>query len=42
MEIFYNPSSWEVEAGGVGIQGHPGLYIEFETSLGYVRNLSQK
>lgn len=26
-----------VEAGGLGVQGHPWLQSEFEGSLGYVR-----
>lgn len=29
----YNPSIWEVGAGGLKIQGHPWLPRELETSL---------
>lgn len=29
----YDPSIWEVEAGGSEVQGHPQLYREFEASL---------
>lgn len=29
----YNPSTWEMGAGGLGIQGHPWLHTELETSL---------
>jgi hypothetical protein len=31
-----NSSSWETKAGGSRVQNQPGLYSEFETSLGYV------
>ena len=32
-----HPSTWEMEAGGSGVQGHPWLHSEFEASLGYMR-----
>jgi hypothetical protein len=32
-----NPSTWEAENGGYGVQGHPGLHSEFEGSLGYIK-----
>lgn len=32
-----DPSTGEVEAGGVGVQGHPWLLREFLVSLGYMR-----
>lgn len=28
----YNPSSYEVEAGGLEVQGHPQLHREFEAT----------
>lgn len=28
-----NPSTWVVEAGGLGVQSYPQLYIEFEPRL---------
>jgi hypothetical protein len=31
-----NTSTWEAEAGGSQIQGHPSLHSEFEASLGYI------
>lgn len=37
-----NPNSWEMEVGGLGVHGHPWLYIWFEISLGYINPLSQK
>lgn len=30
-------STWEVGAEGSGVQGHPGIFIKFEASLGYGR-----
>jgi hypothetical protein len=30
-----NPSTWEVEAGGSGVQGHPQQYSELTSRLGY-------
>ena len=30
----WNPSSWEMEAGGFKVQGHPQLQSEFKASLG--------
>lgn len=41
VEISYNPSTCEVETGRLGIQGYSWLYVEFETSLGDVRQMSQ-
>lgn len=32
-----NPNTWEVEAEVSEVQGHPGLVIDFEASLGYPR-----
>lgn len=32
-----NLSTWEVEAGGSEVYGHPQLYSKFEASLGYMR-----
>lgn len=32
-----NPSALEVQAGGLEVQGHSWLYIQFEASLGYTR-----
>lgn len=34
----YNPSSWEVEAGGAGDQGCPWLLNKFKDSLGHNNN----
>lgn len=34
--LTYTLSSWKVEAGGCGLQGHPQLPCEFEASLGYL------
>ena len=31
-----DPSSWEVEAGELGVQDHPQLQSKFEACLGYV------
>lgn len=31
-----NPSIWEVESGGSGVQGYPQLHCEFTASLGYM------
>lgn len=38
-----NPSAWEVEAGGSGIQGHPHVlsYI-VQVELGLLKTLCQK
>lgn len=33
----YNPSTLEVEAGGLESQGYPWLHRKFECSLGYMR-----
>jgi len=30
-------STWEAEAEGSGVQGHPQLHAEFKTSPGYMR-----
>lgn len=29
--------TWEVEAGGLGVQGYPWLCSNFAASLGYIR-----
>lgn len=34
-EHTYNPSHWEVETEGSGVQGHPLLYTGLEAGLGY-------
>lgn len=31
----YNPQTWEVKAGRLGIQGQPQLHGDFEASLGF-------
>lgn len=31
-------STWEVEAGGSGVQGYPWLQGKFKVSLGYLRD----
>lgn len=31
----YNPQTWEVKAGRLGIQGQPQLPEDFEASLGF-------
>lgn len=33
----FDPSTWEVDAGGERAQGHPRLQSEFKASLGYVK-----
>lgn len=33
----YNPTTWWVNTGGSGVQGHCWLFIKFEASLDYVR-----
>lgn len=38
---FYNPYTWEVEAGRLEIQGHLWLHVEYGTSLEH-RNRSQQ
>ena len=30
-------STWDVEAGGLGVLGHPWLHIEFVASMSYRR-----
>ena len=37
MGQIYNPNTWEVEEEESQVQGHLGLLIEFEASLGYLR-----
>jgi hypothetical protein len=32
-----NPSTWQVEAGGLGVQGHSWLHTKLETNLDYMR-----
>lgn len=31
----YDASTWEVEAGGSAVYGHPWVQTEFKSSLGY-------
>ena len=33
----FDPGTWEVDAGGARVQGHPWLQSEFKASLGYGR-----
>jgi hypothetical protein len=37
-----NPSAWEVETRGSGVQSHPPLFIKVETSLGNMRPCFKK
>lgn len=37
----YYPSTWEVEAKGWGVQGHPQIHSKFETSLRFVSKTSK-
>lgn len=37
-----NLSTWEAEAGGSGVRGHPWPHSDFEASLGHIETLSQK
>lgn len=37
-----NPSTWEAEARESEVQGHPWLYKEYESSLGYLRPCQRK
>lgn len=32
----HNPSTWEVEKGGLKVQGRPWAFTQFESSLGYL------
>lgn len=32
------PSTWEMEAGEPGVQGHPWLHSELKASLGFIRS----
>ena len=32
-----NPTTWQVEAGGSEVQGHPQLHSKFKASLGYMK-----
>ena len=41
MHIF-NPSIWEVEARGSGVQGQPLILCEFEANLNYMRTYLKK
>jgi hypothetical protein len=34
-----NPRTLGAERGGSKLQGHPGLHIDFDTSLGYMRSV---
>ena len=36
-----NPSPWEIEAGGSGVQGHRPLHNEFSVQPGIHETLSQ-
>jgi hypothetical protein len=31
--VAQNSSTWEIKAGGLRIEGHPGLHKEFQVSL---------
>lgn len=42
MTHTYNPSIWEVYAGGSEIQGHLWLHSEFEASPGYMKSCIKK
>lgn len=33
----YNPSTWEAEAGALGVPGQSLLHSKFEDSLGYMK-----
>lgn len=37
-----NTNSWEVEARGEEVQGHPGPYTKFKASLDYLRLCKNK
>ena len=37
-----NSSTWEVEARGSGVQGHPQIHSEFEASMNYLVTLFQE
>lgn len=37
-----DPSTWETEARGSGVQGHPLLQGEIEAGLDYVRHLTNE
>jgi hypothetical protein len=37
-----NPSTHEIEAGGLRVQSQPGLISEFQISLGYIARLYLK
>ena len=40
---FYNPSTWEAEAGGVlWVLGQPGLHSKFQFNRDYIVRLSQR
>lgn len=38
----YKSTTWEAEAEGWGVQGHPWLYSRLKVSLGYGESISQK
>lgn len=40
--IVCNPTTWEVEAGGVTLKGHLGLHSMFQATLGYIMILNLK
>lgn len=33
-----NLGTWKGKAGGAEVRGHPGLLVEFEASLSYMRS----
>lgn len=38
VELTCNPSTWEGDVKGLGVQGHPWPHKGLEVSLGYVRD----
>jgi hypothetical protein len=37
MVQVYNPRTWEMKAGGSGVQDQPRLSSKFKASLGYMK-----
>lgn len=37
-----SPSTQEVDAGGLGVHGHPWLHSKLEASLGHMRPIPKK